>query len=64
LSSIEDSVDVDTILGQDVVYRKRESLRKRALKPAIGFMDASINPQRFDVSSKAVVVVNAEPWLL
>jgi hypothetical protein len=54
----------DAIVGQRVVNRKRETLRKRPLEATVGFMDASIDPQRFDVCGEAVIEVRAKTRLL
>jgi hypothetical protein len=40
------------------------SLGKRAMEASKDFMDARINPQRFDVRDKAVIEIRAKTWLL
>jgi hypothetical protein len=64
LPCIENSVNVDKIAVQHVVYRKRETLRKGTLEATVGFMDASIDPQRLDVCGKAVIEKRAKTWSL
>jgi len=60
LPCVGNSVDVDAFFGQPVVNRKRESLGKRPMETAIGLMDASINPQKFDVRDKAIIDISAK----
>ncbi|MFM7115848.1 MAG: hypothetical protein ACKO0N_04365 [Planctomycetota bacterium] len=39
LPCVENRVDVDTIVGKQVVYRERETLRKGSLEATVGFME-------------------------
>jgi hypothetical protein len=64
LSRIEDGVYVNGIFRYKVVNRKRESLADQAMKALVGFVNASVDSQRLDVSRKTVVEERAQARLL